>query len=161
MYAMLLTPEQVRLLCQVGSVLLGDNFLGEEAIALRHTPHAGGWLTKIQLLDVSNSTFAPAVVLEGNGRDTEGAFIGIIEDARRRVDFEDSSIFVEEGDIIEVIEAEPSGGELMMPPTARKSIPHISARDHESGSDGRRFHKTMTNRKERRSVARKLAEVLG
>lgn len=157
MYAMLLTPEQVRLLCQVGSVLLGDSFLGEEAIAIQLTPHAGGWLTKIQLLDVRNPTFAPAVVLEGNGLDTEGAFIGIIEDARTKVDFEDSSMFVEESDIIGV---EPSGGEIIMPPTARKSIPHNCARDHESGSDGRRFHKVMTNRKERRSVARKLAEVL-
>lgn len=160
MYAMLLTPEQVSLLCQVGSVLLGDNFLGEEAIAIQLTPHAGGWLTKIQLLDVRNPTFSPAVVLEGNGRDTEGAFIGIIEHARTKVAFEDSSIFVEESDIIDVSDLEPSGGELVMPPPARKSIPHISARDHESGSDGRRFHKTMTNRKERRTVARKLAEVL-
>lgn len=140
MYAMLLTPEQVRLLCQVGSVLLGDNFLGEEAIAIQLTPHAGGWLTKIQLLDVRNPTFAPAVVLEGNGLDTEAAFAGIIEHARTKVDFEDSSMFVEESgvfvsiqfdlhqasDIIEVLDAEPSGGELLMPPTARKSIPHIS-----------------------------------
>lgn len=93
-----LSSDQVDNLLQIGKKLLGNDFLGEEAIKVESYPSGSNWFYKVSILDFRNGG-EPAAVAEGRAFNLTAAFKYLIADAEAGVHMDVSPQYAEDDDV--------------------------------------------------------------
>lgn len=93
-----LSSDQVDNLLQIGKKLLGNDFLGQEAIKVESYPSGPNWFYKVSILDFRNGG-EPTPIVEGRAFNLTAAFKYLIATVDAGIHMDVSPQYAEDDDV--------------------------------------------------------------